>query len=155
MLLPMPPVLLQMPLEEDHRLWKYGTRRVRYGLHLTGVLDFNFRMHGWEAWRETSGMKERYQKSQESAKYSSRLRHRVYKISKHEAFILQNWRRLLLIPNFVSKSDVIRIIKIIGYWRASVRVACNELDVCRWWSLVQRSVGFKYSCVTWSPGDLV
>ena len=59
---------------------------VCYGLHLSAEF-------WWVVGRKTSVMEKQYQKSRgvTSMNLSSRLRHQVYKISKHEAFILRNW----------------------------------------------------------------
>ena len=47
-----------------------------------------------ETWRKTSAMKEQHRKSRGllSMKWLSRLRHCIYRVSKHEPFILRNWR---------------------------------------------------------------
>ena len=59
---------------------------VCYGFHLSAEF-------WWVVGRKASVMEKQYQKSRgvTSMNLSSKLSHQVYKISKHEAFILRNW----------------------------------------------------------------
>ena len=98
--------------------------------------------------RKISAIKEQHLKSRGllSIKWFSRLKHWICRLSKHEPFILRNWGPVL--TQDFDKSDVIWIMKIIGYWHTCAEVTRNKkVNVYIWsWSGIRRNNRLSSPC---------